>query len=313
MEPVSIPIDPAIPAASFYPLSSLYLLPVYHTREEYEAAYGVQAPPWDPSRPRKHWMDTSASGTTYEYTSYVLVPNLREVETRTFTLSSREASAVNLPGAYRFDPMPPPPPTSAELISPGGGHTQPLSPYLLIEEADATLLVQELGRELPVEGHHWNLRERKIDDSVTITWGAETRRIWEIVLQPNDHTQPQGASVAAQLWKDRHQRGLLPSLGTLPKTAPGHWELHGNHPDWTVDIPGNLGFSDRRDAVPVPCRPLLTDERIEVSGFTNAITVYRGQPDDQAQQPSPAIESRLADIEAKLDRIGQALLPGDWD
>jgi hypothetical protein len=43
------------------PLSSLYLFPVFQTREEYLKSVGVPAPQFDPSRPVKSWFDPNAA------------------------------------------------------------------------------------------------------------------------------------------------------------------------------------------------------------------------------------------------------------
>lgn len=40
-------------------LSALYLFPVYQTRKDYEEKTGKVPPPFDPSRPTKHWEDPS--------------------------------------------------------------------------------------------------------------------------------------------------------------------------------------------------------------------------------------------------------------
>jgi len=42
-------------------LQSLYLFPVYQTREEYRAKRGVEAPPFDLTRPVKSWFDPAAA------------------------------------------------------------------------------------------------------------------------------------------------------------------------------------------------------------------------------------------------------------
>lgn len=41
-------------------LGSLYLFPVYQTREQYKAATGKDAPLWNPNKPVKSWEDTNA-------------------------------------------------------------------------------------------------------------------------------------------------------------------------------------------------------------------------------------------------------------
>jgi len=43
-----------------YGLDSLYLFPRYGTRQEYEARTGEVCPPFDPTKPPKHWRDPNA-------------------------------------------------------------------------------------------------------------------------------------------------------------------------------------------------------------------------------------------------------------
>src|SRR5690349_20763739 len=56
--PVSRPVIPAQPNLLAYGTSQLSLFESY-TRESYLAAFGVQAPAWDPSRVRKAWFDST--------------------------------------------------------------------------------------------------------------------------------------------------------------------------------------------------------------------------------------------------------------
>lgn len=46
------------------PLSSLYLFPVYQTREEFEAKTGAKAPPFNPAWPVKSWADPAAAASS---------------------------------------------------------------------------------------------------------------------------------------------------------------------------------------------------------------------------------------------------------
>jgi len=50
---------PALPLPS-YGLEKLYLFPVYTTREDYQKATGVEPPPFNATRPPKHWQDPKA-------------------------------------------------------------------------------------------------------------------------------------------------------------------------------------------------------------------------------------------------------------
>jgi hypothetical protein len=43
-----------------YGISQLYLFPAFQTREAYRLATGMEAPPYDPSRPLKAWFDPKA-------------------------------------------------------------------------------------------------------------------------------------------------------------------------------------------------------------------------------------------------------------
>lgn len=47
-----------------FPLNTLYLFPVFQTREEYFNATGEQAPPWNPNKPVKTWFDPAARKST---------------------------------------------------------------------------------------------------------------------------------------------------------------------------------------------------------------------------------------------------------
>lgn len=47
-----------------YGLANLYLFPVYQTREEYRQKTGMEAPPFDPTKPVKSWFDPTAASST---------------------------------------------------------------------------------------------------------------------------------------------------------------------------------------------------------------------------------------------------------
>lgn len=54
---------PALPFPK-YSLSKLYLFPTYQSREEFRSATGADAPPFDPRRPPKYWLDPAAASKT---------------------------------------------------------------------------------------------------------------------------------------------------------------------------------------------------------------------------------------------------------
>ena len=47
-----------------YGLANLFLFPIYQTREEFRMKTGIEAPPFDASKPIKSWFDPSASAST---------------------------------------------------------------------------------------------------------------------------------------------------------------------------------------------------------------------------------------------------------
>ena len=57
--PVSVPAVPPQPNQAVYGFQELALFKSY-TRESYRAAFGVEPPPWDPSRLKKTWFDSTA-------------------------------------------------------------------------------------------------------------------------------------------------------------------------------------------------------------------------------------------------------------
>jgi hypothetical protein len=54
---------PALPYPK-YGIRELYLFPYYDTRERFQAETGIEPPPFDPTRPPKHWFDPNAAQST---------------------------------------------------------------------------------------------------------------------------------------------------------------------------------------------------------------------------------------------------------
>jgi hypothetical protein len=50
---------PALPYPK-YSITNLYLFPTYATREDFQKATGLEAPPWNPYRQPKSWFDPNA-------------------------------------------------------------------------------------------------------------------------------------------------------------------------------------------------------------------------------------------------------------
>lgn len=58
------------PSAPTYPLSALYLFPVFQTREQFRQVMGYDAPPYNPSIPVKSWIDLGAQGSVQRNVIY---------------------------------------------------------------------------------------------------------------------------------------------------------------------------------------------------------------------------------------------------
>jgi hypothetical protein len=93
-----LPTGYAQPDLPEYPISDLYLFPVYTNRAAYLAATGKQAPAFNPAWPIKEWFDPSPSGNPYLVFSASTPPSY----TTEAPMPAVAAGAVNLPGAYTF-------------------------------------------------------------------------------------------------------------------------------------------------------------------------------------------------------------------
>nr|MDP9112733.1 hypothetical protein [Acidobacteriota bacterium] len=101
--PVSLPVAPPQPDEASYSPAALALFQEY-TRESYRAAFGVDAPAWDPARQFKTWFDSSVftpQPNTIAYQIFGQNP-AGAWGFQTLTLLLADAAAVNLPGAITY-------------------------------------------------------------------------------------------------------------------------------------------------------------------------------------------------------------------
>jgi hypothetical protein len=104
--PVSLPIVPPQPEKEVYGFVELALFQTY-TRETYRAAFGVQAPAWNPSRPPKFWFDSSADASAAGNVAAYRIFAVNSTGTwalQQFVLPAAEAVAINLPGSVTYPP-----------------------------------------------------------------------------------------------------------------------------------------------------------------------------------------------------------------
>src|ERR1700680_1182149 len=104
--PVSRPIVPPQPNLEVYGFQALALFESY-TRDTYRTAFGLEAPPWDPSRLRKSWFDSTAdTSSPSNLATYKIVAMDQSGgwSIQQLTMPAQEAATVNLPGALSYPP-----------------------------------------------------------------------------------------------------------------------------------------------------------------------------------------------------------------
>ena len=95
IQPVSEPLHPAQPDAESYPVSALALFKSF-SRDSYRAAFGLDAPAFDPSRPAKTWFDSTADVSRGSNVAVYRVAG-PDGSIAQLVIPAGEAAAVNLP------------------------------------------------------------------------------------------------------------------------------------------------------------------------------------------------------------------------
>ena len=233
--PVSVPFSQPQPNQLSYGIELLALFQSY-TRESYFSTFGVEAPPWNPARPRKAWFDSSLghSDPAAVHSYQFLAPDQGgNWAVQSFQLGAAEAAAINLPGSFTFPPYLPAPTGTNR-----GG--TPVSPVYLSSVADAEALLLELkGASL-------------FDDGM--------RGLIPVVYPPDEQRR---------MWAINFSNGQQLNVGLLLGArnangvgSPGHWDLSSGSPVWVADPPAPAGLDDTRSPRPVPVRALLPNEAL---------------------------------------------------
>ncbi len=272
--PVSRPTIPAQPNLLAYGVAELALFKSY-TRDSYLAAFGVQAPAWDPSRVRKTWFDSTVDTSD---PSNVAVYKVFAADAngvwgfRQMVMPAWEAATVNLPGAVTYPPY-----TVAPTQVTSGG--SPVNPNYLSLESDARALMAALGGS--------GLVQETGNSVFPIVYPAlEPRRIWDFVVN-----------------------GVLVNAGTLLLAqnangigAPGKWDTSKGEPVWIPAPPPPTGADDMRPAREMPVRDLLPNEKLQPGLM--GVSVIRT---DLQQQQAVQEGQFTADDRATLQQIYRIL------
>ena len=231
ISPVSQPVVPAQPSTEFYGVQDLALFKSY-SRESYRAAFGIEAPAYDPARQRKSWFDSTVdiSGPDNVAVYRIVVQDQNgHGLVRQIVMPAQEAAALNLPGAVQYPPY---------IVTPTratrGGSS--LNPIYFSLESDARALMKELGGD--------NLQQEDLASFPTVYPSEELRRSWIF--------QVRGTPVnAGALLLGRNAQGV---------GAPGHWDVSAPEPVWGPDPPAPTGADDTRPPREMPVRDLLPNE-----------------------------------------------------
>lgn len=237
--PVSLPVVPAIPGESSYPPASLNLFKEYD-RASYKAAFGIDPPTYDGTKPTKGWFDTSGSSgykafvnrggaVTYEA---VDMKGMRPDEVNIFGLHSYPAYVVA--------------PTQATY----GIGGMPVNPAYLLDEKTANELAWALDAKDQV-----SISDGQGGPYQIVYPADEARRFCMIKVKGQ-------LLVAGLLYQERHAAGF---------DAPGRWDLTGAEPNWISEIVTSL--APPNPPIPVPQRPLANNEAISVTPF--GFSIYK--------------------------------------
>lgn len=261
------------------PISERHLFPTYD-RESYWATFGVQAPPFDATRPVKRWADPTprADDDIVEYTIF-------DWARREFTklrLTGRVAKTYNIPGPYHW-PQYKPDPTPAVVAGPNGD-TQPLNPLTLTTFEQA----RELGKEISrMTGAEFDEKNGVIEPQFApgspfvLEWRGEKRRQYEIILKVRGREVHHNAGL---LLAEKHRNGV---------GRPGFWQLDPANPEvftWVTLYQPEYPPPGAEE-IPVPVQPLGDNERLEITPFTACVT--RIEDDDYLAQAVSYLEKAL--------------------
>ena len=285
--PVSLPMAPPQPNEAIYSPADLALFQEY-TRESYRAAFGVDAPPWNPARLYKTWFDSSVFTPRPNTVSYQIFGQdaTGAWGFQNLTLTLADASAVNLPGAVTY-PQYVVQPTSAARGASG------MSANYLSLAADANALLPAFGGT--------SIIDQGITPVFPVVYPAdEPRRMWAIVM-------PNGNRLNVGL--------LLLECNAGGIGAPGHWDTSadgapGGYPVWVAAAPAPSGLDYTGPHCAMPVRALLPNEQVGMQnlGILASPVIMRldlGQAAAElAGQFTPADRQILNEVYRILSKLG---------
>ncbi len=285
--PVSLPVIPPQPNEATFSYVDLALFQEY-SRETYRSAFGVDAPPWDPTRLYKTWFDSTVFIPQPNTVSYQIFgqDSTGNWGFQSLTLALADAAAVNLPGAITYLQYVVQP-TSATRGASG------MSANYLSLQSDANAL-------LPIFAG-----TGVVDQGITPVFpvvypASEPRRMWAIVM-------PNGNQLNVGL--------LLLEMNVAGIGAPGHWDTSADSspngsPVWVANPPAPTGLDYTGPHCAMPVRALLPNEQVSVQilGIVSSPVILRtdlGQAAAElAGQFTPTDRQNLNEIYRIVSSLG---------
>ena len=181
-----------------------------YDRASFQAAAGIQAPPWNPAYPIKDWFDPDARAGV-DSTYQVLNGSVMSPALISLTIPGAEAMTVNLPGTPTFAPYQVEPTVATKQVHFAGLAFTPaaVDPHTLSTRSDADRLAAIAGAAAVDPTAAPN-------PFLIFTWGGEMRRPY--VLMPPGLT---GDSTAV----GQNVGQLLASMNAAGVASPGHWDV----------------------------------------------------------------------------------------
>ena len=283
--PVSLPSAPPQPNAAVFPVQDLWLFRTY-TRDSYRAAFGVEAPAWDPSRLTKSWFDSTVD--TSDASNVAVYKTLGKDASGYWTLKqmvipAQEAATVNLTGTVSYPPYVVAPTDATRGVDPSGRGLA-MNPSYLALQSDAIALMQAVGGSGLVDQAQNGDPANAVQP--IIYPASEPRRLWYFLFKG----QIQYVGL------------LLMNRNALGVGSPGQWDVSGSQPVWVPAPAAPTGLNDTRPPRDIPMRALLPNEQLQ-TGLMGP-TVLRTDLQQAAEEASGQF---TADDRATLQKIYQIL------
>lgn len=268
-KPLSVPSPLPQPRRRQYATSALNLftglgspgLNGGYSRQSFLDAFGVDAPPFDPSRPTQSWFDSTAKPDgTYEYNvlgrNHLGLPTLEKK-----TMLGKDARVVNLTGGTEY-PTYVVEPTNGYQDLGSWGHAS-INPVYLSTKEQAEELMKE-WTDLGLNCH--DLHEQN-DPNFPYVWpDDEERRVWIFTCDGAGDTG----------W-------VYPGVALADKNAegvghPGEWDLsdmEAEGPKWLPDEDPPEQPADPNNVIVMPLRDLKDNERLILASAGMTVMVER--------------------------------------